>query len=59
MNNISVAEGIKFTKQNRVKEAMEFYKRSLEMDPKYPEGWFHLAERYMFTRRIKNKITSY
>ncbi|OBZ90304.1 hypothetical protein A0J61_01644 [Choanephora cucurbitarum] len=48
----AVAEGIKFTKQNRVKEAMEFYKRSLEMDPKYPEGWFHLAESLVQQRKL-------
>jgi tetratricopeptide (TPR) repeat protein len=40
----SVAEGVKFIKLNRIKEAMEFYKRALDMDPKYADGWFHVAE---------------
>lgn len=40
----SVAEGVKLVKQNRIKEAMEYYKRALDMDPKYAEGWFHVAE---------------
>ena len=39
-----VAEGVKLIKQNRIKEAMEHYKRALDMDPKYAEGWFHVAE---------------
>lgn len=25
---------------------MEYYKRALDMDPKYAEGWFHVAEGY-------------
>lgn len=40
----SVAEGVKLIKQNRIKEAMDFYKRALDMDPKYADGWFHVAE---------------
>ena len=39
-----VSEGIKLKDQNRLREAMEHYKRALDMDPKYAEGWFRVAE---------------
>ncbi|KAF1804132.1 hypothetical protein V8B55DRAFT_1102279 [Mucor lusitanicus] len=48
----AVAEGVKLIKQNRVKEAMEFYKRALDMDPKYADGWFHVAEGLVQQRKL-------
>lgn len=44
LGEVRVAEGIKLIKVNKVKEAMEHYKRALDMDPKYADGWFHVAE---------------
>ncbi|GAN10594.1 hypothetical protein MAM1_0373d10138 [Mucor ambiguus] len=48
----AVAEGVKLIKQNRIKEAMEFYKRALDMDPKYADGWFHVAEGLVQQRKL-------
>ncbi|RCH85705.1 hypothetical protein CU098_000860, partial [Rhizopus stolonifer] len=49
----SVAEGIKLIKVNKVKEAMEHYKRALDMDPKYADGWFHVAEAFVQQKKLK------
>ncbi|KAI9486406.1 MAG: hypothetical protein EXX96DRAFT_41925 [Benjaminiella poitrasii] len=48
----AVAEGVRLIKLNRVKEAMEFYKRALDMDPKYAEVWFHVAEGLVHQKKL-------
>lgn len=40
-----VAEGVKLYNAKNIQEAQEFYKRALDMDPQYAEGWYRVAER--------------
>ncbi|KAI9248073.1 hypothetical protein BY458DRAFT_57595 [Sporodiniella umbellata] len=49
----SVSEGAKLIKMNKVKEAMEHYKRALDMDPKYADGWLHVAEALIQQKKLK------
>lgn len=40
-----VMEGVKLYNAKNIQEAQEFYKRALDMDPQYAEGWYRVAER--------------
>ncbi|KAI8890649.1 hypothetical protein K501DRAFT_281638 [Backusella circina FSU 941] len=50
----AVTEGVKYIKQNRIQEAMDYYKRALDMDPKYADGWFHVAEGLVQQRKLQD-----
>ncbi|KAI9319522.1 hypothetical protein BX666DRAFT_2025811 [Dichotomocladium elegans] len=52
----SVNEGIAAFKQKNVQGALNCYKRALDMDPKYAEGWFRVAEGLLYQKNKAEAI---
>lgn len=39
-----VAEGIKLYNADKLKDALDYYKRAVNMDPKYAEAWYRASQ---------------
>ncbi|KAI9307851.1 hypothetical protein BJ944DRAFT_237517 [Cunninghamella echinulata] len=52
----AVNEGIKLYEQQKNKEALDFYKRALDMDPQYADGWYHVAQSLLQEKRTNDAI---
>ncbi|KAI8085197.1 uncharacterized protein BX664DRAFT_338789 [Halteromyces radiatus] len=53
----AVAEGVKLYEDKMIKEALDYYKRGLDMDPQYAEGWYRVAESLLQQKRTDDAIT--
>jgi tetratricopeptide (TPR) repeat protein len=40
----SVAEGVKLYNENQFKDALDYYKRAVNMDPKCAEAWYRASQ---------------
>ncbi|KAL1934287.1 hypothetical protein VTP01DRAFT_6469 [Rhizomucor pusillus] len=52
----AVAEGVKCYQQGQTADALDFYKRALDMDPKYAEGWFRAGESLLAEMKRRDAV---
>ncbi|KAI8328997.1 hypothetical protein BC941DRAFT_476629 [Chlamydoabsidia padenii] len=53
----AVTEGVKLYNAKNINEALDYYKRALDMDPQYAEGWYRVAESLSQQKQTSNAIT--
>ncbi|KAJ2958343.1 hypothetical protein NQZ79_g6074 [Umbelopsis isabellina] len=52
----AVVEGIKLYNEDKLKEALDYYKRAVNMDPKYAEAWYRASQVFAQKKNIDEAI---